>query len=364
MSADGGDRRAIAELNRMPLLIVDDDVAGVELLEQLLAQAGYANVLSTGDPSRASHLCATEKPDLVLLDLDMLRLSAYQVIEQIRYLIDEPESMPVVVLTADAPDARDRALSMGARDFVTKPIDQTELLLRVRNALQTRQLQHQLKDGNTLLTEAVARRTGELESARLESLLLLASMSEYHDDDTFQHTQRVGVSAALIARALELPELFVATIRDAAPLHDIGKVGMSRRILLKPGQLTPVEWTHMTRHVEIGARILASAQSPALRLAAEIARTHHERWDGTGYLAGLAGEEIPLAGRITALADVFDVLTHERPYKPIWDRDRALAEIHNQAGRQFDPRVVEAFTTVDLRAISERPAGEDARHAA
>jgi putative two-component system response regulator len=364
MSTDGGAKRVIAELNRMRLLIVDDDVVGAELLEQVLAQAGYANVLSTGDPTRVNHLCATEKPDLVLLDLDMPRLSAFQAIEEIRYLTDEPESPPVLVLTADTPDARHRALSMGARDFVTKPMDETELLLRVRNVLQMRQLQHQLKDRNELLTEAVARRTGELESARVECLSLLASMSEYHDDDTFQHTQRVGVSAALIARALELPELFVATIRDAAPLHDIGKVGMSRRILLKPGQLTPAEWTHMTRHVEIGARILASAQSPALRLAAEIARTHHERWDGTGYLAGLAGEDIPIAGRITALADVFDVLTHERPYKPIWDRDRALAEIDDQAGRQFDPRVVEAFTTVDLRAISDPPPGEDARHAA
>ncbi len=121
-------------------------------------------------------------------------------------------------------------------------------------------------------------------------------------------------------------------IRDAAPLHDIGKVGISRRILLKPGKLTPAEWIHMTRHVEIGARILGSARSPALRLAAEIARTHHERWDGDGYIAGLAGEDIPLAGRITALADVFDMLTHERPYKPAWESDRALAEIHGQAG--------------------------------
>ena len=223
----------------MLLLIVDDDVTGVELLEHVLAQAGYTNLLSTLDPLSAHHLCATRKPDLVLLDLQMRRLSAYQVIEEIRHLIDEPESLPVLVLTADTPDARHRALSIGARDFVTKPIDHTELLLRVRNMLQTRQLQHQLNERNALLGEAVRKRTGELESARRESLSILASIADYHDDDTYQHAQRVGVSAALIAQALELPEPFVATIRDAAPLHDIGKVGISRRILLKPGQLTP-----------------------------------------------------------------------------------------------------------------------------
>ena len=147
----------------------------------------------------------------------------------------------------------------------------------------------------------------------------------------------MGVGAALIAQALDLDEQFVATIRDAAPLHDIGKVGISRRILLKPDKLTPSEWMHMMRHVEIGARILAPAKSPVLRMASEIAGTHHERWDGNGYVAGLVGAEIPLAGRITALADVWDTLTHERPYKPAWDEDRALAEINAQAGSLRPP---------------------------
>jgi putative two-component system response regulator len=354
----------MTELTQMRLLIVDDNVAGVELLERVLAQAGYTNVLHTRHPMSAHHLRSTEKPDLMLLQLSMSQLCADQVIEEIRHLIDESESPVLLVLTADTPDARQRALSLGACDFVTTPVDQTELLLRVRNVLQTRQLQQQLDERNALLSEAVGKRTVELEAAGRESLSILASIADYHDDDTYQHAQRVGVSAALIAQALELPEAFVATIRDAAPLHDIGKVGISRRILLKPGQLTPAEWVHMMRHVEMGAQILGSARAPALRLAAEIARTHHERWDGTGYLVGLAGEEIPLAGRITSLADVFDVLTHERPYKPSWELDRALAEIHNQAGRQFDPRVVEAFATIDLQAITEPLAGEGAQYAA
>lgn len=347
----------------MRVLIVDDSLAGVELLEDVLTQAGYTHILSARDPISARHLCATEKPDLVLLDLQMAELSAYQVIEEIRPLMDGPERLPVIVLAADTLDARHRALSLGARDFVTKPIDQAELLLRVGNALQARQLQRQLNERDTLLGEAVRKRTRELESAGRESLSVLASISEYHDDDTSQHAQRVGASAALIAQALELPEPLVATIRDAAPLHDIGKIGISRRILLKPGQLTPAEWVHMMRHVEIGGRILASARAPALRLAAEIARTHHERWDGTGYLDGLVGEDIPLPGRITALADVFDVLTHERPYKPSWELGRALAEIHNQAGRQFDPKVVAAFATIDPHSITGPLAGEK-QHAA
>ena len=163
----------------------------------------------------------------------------------------------------------------------------------------------------------------------------------------------MGICAALITRALELPQPCVDLIRDAAPLHDIGKVGISRRILLKPGKLSPAEWVHMMRHVEIGAQILAPARSPVLRLAAEIARTHHERWNGNGYSAGLAGEEIPISGRITALADVWDTLTHERPYKPAWSEERALAEIASGSGAHFDPRVVEAFGRIDRQAIDE-----------
>jgi putative two-component system response regulator len=218
-------------------------------------------------------------------------------------------------------------------------------------------------EDQALITETITERTSEQDTAR-ESLSILAAIADYHDDDTSQHAQRVGICAALIARALELPEPFVDLIRDAAPLHDIGKVGISRRILLKPGKLSPAEWMHMMRHVEMGAQILAPARSPVLRLAAEIARTHHERWDGNGYVAGLVGEEIPLSGRITALADVWDTLTHERPYKPAWSDERALAEISAGSGAHFDPRVVEAFGRIDRQAINELSAGDGAEHAA
>jgi putative nucleotidyltransferase with HDIG domain len=342
-------------LTGMRLLLVSRNVEEAELLEELLRDAGYSDILSTHDADGVRHLCESCEPDLVLLDLQMARRSGFEVLAEIREFLLEPENLPVLVVSEDATRvARQRALSLGARDFVAKSIDPPELLLRIRNLLQTRQLEQQLREQNTLLDEAVRERTAELEQARLESLTILASVAEYHDDDTRQHTQRVGLTAALIAEALGLPEQHSAMIRDAAPLHDIGKIGISQQILVKPGQLTDEERFGMMRHVEIGAQLLAPAGSPVLRLAAEIARTHHERWDGKGYLAGLEAEGIPLSGRITTVADVFDALTHERPYKPAWEPERAVAEITNQAGRQFDPRVVEAFVALDPYALLQR----------
>ena len=348
----------IPALTDMQLVVVDDNLANVELIEQIMANAGYTNVLSTQEAAAVPHLCESAKPDLLLLDLHMPDLSGYEILEAIRDLIDEPENLPVLVLTADhTREARQRALEMGARDFVTKPLDAAELLLRVRNLLQTRQLQQRLESHNALLGERVRERTMELEQARRESLSVLASVAEYHDDDTHQHTRRVGLIAARIAQALELPEQFVADIREAAQLHDIGKIGISRQVLLKPAGLTPDERHNMMRHVEIGGRILASARSPVLHLAAEIARTHHEHWDGQGYMIGLSGEEIPLSGRITAIADVFDALIYVRPYKPAWELERALDEIAAQAGRQFDPRVAEAFVTLDHQTLDPQYVG-------
>jgi putative two-component system response regulator len=335
-------------LSHMRVLIVDDNADNVTLLERVLARGGFDNVLSTSDGALVPRLCDTHTPDLLVLDLHMPRVTGFDVLGQIRDRLEEPDVLPVLVLTADTTsDARHRALSLGALDFLTKPIDQTELLLRVRNMLRMRQLQQQLQRRNDHLDEAVRARTIELEQARLESLAVLATMAEYHDYETHNHTRRVGFTAARIARTLGLSGRFVDLIRQAAPLHDVGKVGISDTILLKPGRLTDEERAAMMRHVEIGARILEPARSPVLRAAAEIARTHHERWDGTGYLLGLEGEEIPLAGRITAVADVFDALTHERPYKPAWTIEHALQEIASQAGRHFDPHVVEAFLNIE-----------------
>jgi response regulator RpfG family c-di-GMP phosphodiesterase len=353
----------MTELTDMRLLIAIADNAAREALAHSLAQAGYGDIVSTDDPRSAHQLCITERPDLVLLDARGAGPDD-EVLQQLRAFTEPPDSLPVIAIIGEEPgNIRDGAIAHGVRDFVISPDDAAEVLLRVRNALETRRLQQRLDDRYPASLAYVQELTSEVDTAR-ESLSVLAAIADYHDDDTYQHAQRVGVGAALIAQAVDLPEAFVTMIRDAAPLHDIGKVGMSRRILLKPGKLTPAEWMHMMRHVEIGARILSSARSPVLRLAGDIARTHHERWDGNGYLAGLAGEDIPLAGRITALADVWDTLTHERPYKPAWNEERALAEIMSEAGKHFDPRLVEAFATIDWQGLNLILASELAERAA
>jgi putative two-component system response regulator len=344
-----------SQLADMRVLVVDDTEANVELIEQLLAHAGYTTVLSTNHPSRVLSLCRAWKPDLLLLDLHMPRLSGFDVMSGIRELMAEPESLPVLVLTADGTlEARHRALSMGARDFITKPLDGQELLLRTHNLLQTRYLQLQLQQQNVLLDRAVKERTRELDQARVESLTVLAAVGEFHDDDTHEHTRRVGLAAAKIAQALDLPDAFVADICAAAPLHDIGKIAVSREILCKPGALTDEERRTMMQHAHLGARILSSAVSPVLVLACEIARTHHENWDATGYPDGLTGKKIPLAGRITAVADVFDALTHSRPYKPAWEIGQALELIAEETGRKFDPQIVSAFRTLDPSLVAEQ----------
>jgi putative two-component system response regulator len=348
-----------AALTAMRLLAVDDNESNLELIEQLLEEAGYANVIGTQDAASVPSLCASWKPDLLLLDLHMPRLNGYELLGAIRGSLMEPESLPVLVLTADATiEARRSALALGARDFLNKPIDEVELLLRVNNLLQVRHLQRELRDRNDVLEGAVRERTAELEEARLESLLVLARTAEYHDDDTHHHTQRVGSLATMIARELGLPDREIATLRDAAPLHDIGKVGISEQILRKPGPLTPEERAAMMQHVEIGSKILAGTRSPVLLLADEIARYHHERWDGNGYLTGVRGEQIPLCARITQVADVFDALTHERPYKAAWPLERARAEIASGAGSAFDPRVAAAFAALDVSTLGGAAFGD------
>ena len=341
-------------LTSMRILIVDDQAFNIAVISGMLREAGYEDILSTRDPRSVPEVCAAERPDLVLLDFHMPGMTGLDVLGSIGRLIHGAESLPALVVTSD-PTAQRRyeCLAAGARDFLTKPVDQIELLLRVRTHLLTRHLQRHAERRADELDDAVRARTVELEEARLESLTILAAVSEYHDDDTHQHTQRVGATAARLAQVLGMPKSFATEIRRAAPLHDLGKVAIPQQILLKPGPLTDDERAEMMRHVHFGAKMLATARSPILRLAAEIAVSHHERWDGNGYLAGLTGEDIPLSGRITSVADVFDALTHERPYKAAWERERALEEITAQAGRQFDPVVTDALLELDFDALDE-----------
>jgi putative two-component system response regulator len=267
--------------------------------------------------------------------------------------------IPVLVLTGDvSSETRKRALASGAKDFVTKPFDPIDVKLRVENLLEARALQLQLRNQNLILQEEVRNRTTELEEAHNEILARLAVAAEYRDDATGEHAQRVGRVASLIAEALGLSAEDAELLRRAAPLHDIGKIGIPDGILLKPGPLTAEEFEKVKEHVVIGAKILAGSDTHLLQIAEEIAMTHHERWDGMGYHR-LAGTKIPLVGRIVALADVFDALTHDRPYKSAWASEDALAEISRQSGRQFDPSVVEAFLRIAERSDFAEAAESD-----
>ncbi|HEY2571609.1 MAG TPA: HD domain-containing phosphohydrolase [Solirubrobacteraceae bacterium] len=230
-----------------------------------------------------------------------------------------------------------------------------------RDVTVQQEAEEQLADNAKTLEKLVAERTRELDDARAETLRQLAIAAEYRDDETYQHTERVGHVAAKLARGLGLPAGQVTLLRHAAPLHDVGKLAIPDCILLKPGRLTPEEFEVMQTHAELGARLLSSGSSRVLQTAAVIAATHHERWDGTGYPNGLSGEAIPLVGRIVAVADVFDALTHDRPYKVAWSLQRACAEIERSAGSQFDPRVVAAFVALraDLDTLNDDV--EDAR---
>lgn len=340
------------------LLIVDDSASDVLLLETILAEDGYGNIVSITDPRESVAVFRAFSPDLILLDLHMPHMNGLDVIDRLRAEMGS-QFVPILVLTADiSTEAKARALSMGAKDFVTKPFDSVEVRLRIKNLLETRFLYRELREHNEQLEQKISDRTMQLEIAKIEILERLALTAELRDDETGEHTQRVGRVCALLSQALGLREENVELIRRASPLHDLGKIATPDSILLKPGKLSADEWMVMKRHTEVGARLLSNSIAMTLQLAQAIALTHHERWDGSGYL-GLGGSDIPMCGRIVAVTDVFDALTHHRPYKEAWPVDQAIDEIAAQRGKQFEPRIVDAFLEVhrqhDLLAPKEMP---------
>ena len=327
------------------ILMVDDEEANLDILRRTLSRAGFWRLESTQDSREAASLYVRHRPDLILLDLHMPHMDGLQVLDTLRE-IAEATYLPILILSGDlTPEARRDALSRGAKDFVSKPFQPDELLLRIKTLLETRFLYLEIQSQNQVLEAKVRERTRELVEAQIEIIERLAIAAEFRDDNTGQHTQRVGQMSALLARQLGLPDAQVSLIARAAPLHDVGKIGVPDTILLKIGKLTPAEFALVKQHTVIGARILSGGKFPLLRLAEDIAYSHHERWDGEGY-AGLRKTDIPLAGRIVAVADVFDALTQQRPYKPAWPVGEAIAEIDRQRERQFDPGVVEAFLRV------------------
>lgn len=324
------------------ILIVDDEPSSLALLRQVLAPTGYHNLLTLSDSRRAIAVIEEWDPDLVLLDLHLPNSEGIALLDNIRHELKLPE-LPIVVITADSSTrARMAALEAGATDFLLKPIDTFEVTLRVRNLLRLRKLHRELIEQTTLLELRVAERTAELAASQREILQRLALASEYRDDMTGRHTERVGALSVRIATQLGLPADQIEIIRFATPLHDIGKIAIPDHILLKPGPLTALEYEEVKLHVTVGASILSGGTSPILQMAEQVALTHHERWDGSGYL-GLAKFQIPHAARIVAVPDVFDALISVRPYKEAWPVDQAVTEIVRLSGAHFDPDVIEAF---------------------
>jgi len=329
------------------ILMVDDEESNLELLRRILESAGFEDLQETTDPFEVLPFCRQSQPDIVLLDIAMPGKNGFEVLAEIRGNMGEEEYLPVLVLTSDhSPDTKRRSLSAGAQDFLTKPLSPTEVRLRVRNLLETRFLHLALRDHNRDLEERVRERTADLEEAHAQILARLARAAEYRDDETGEHTRRVGRLSGAIGQELGLDPEAVSLILRVAPLHDVGKIGISDDILLFPGRLTPEQVQVMRSHTDIGADLMGGSGIPLLDLAEEIARTHHERWNGSGYPAGLSGEDIPIAGRIVAVADSFDAVTHRRPYKAAWAVEDGWWEIARKAGTDFDPGVVDAFTKV------------------
>lgn len=328
------------------ILVIDDEDVNLRLITAMLHHAGYRHVTSMADATGLEAHVAATPPDLVILDLHMPKREGFDVLRVLQPLIAS-EYLPVLVVSGDATaEARRGALALGARDFLAKPFDLTEMTLRVRNLLDTRILFQDVRKQNRALIETIYGRTRELEHTRVEMLERLALAAEYRDDDTSRHTERVGTMSADIARVLGMSAEDVSLIRRAAPLHDVGKIGIPDALLLKPSILTEQEMALMRTHTVIGSNIISGSHAPLLQLAEVIARTHHERWDGRGYPTGLAGADIPLAGRVVAVADAFDSLTNARPYRKAGTAADALCEIERHSGTQFDASAVAALVSL------------------
>lgn len=341
------------------ILIVDDTPHNVEIVSEALEDAGYTGIETTTSPEEGLALIAQQPYDLILLDIRMPRIDGFEFIRRAAPLYGE-RPIPVVVLTAQIDEeTRRRALAAGVRDFLTKPLQLWELQLRVKNTLSMELLYREVAEQNFTLEQKVAERTAELERTRHEIIRRLATAGEFRDNDTGQHVTRMSYFAHRLAELAGLSPKDARLILEAAPLHDVGKIGIPDAILLKPGKLDAQEWEIMKRHAEIGGQILADSESPLLQLAHTIAMTHHEKWDGTGYPKGLKGEEIPLSGRIIAVCDVFDALSSARPYKQAWPLDKIIALLEEGAGQHFDPHLIDLFLTDLPHMLSIRDRFQD-----
>jgi len=333
------------------ILIIDDEPANVKLLQKMLEKNGYQNVSGISDSRDVEGLCAGTEFDAFLLDIRMPHIDGYDVMTLLKEKFVN-DYMPVLVLTAQIDrETRLKALKYGAKDFLTKPFDQIEALTRIHNLLEVRLMHKRVRDQNIILEEQVQQRTQELYDTRHEIITRLGMAAEYRDNETGNHIIRMSKYAKLLALEIGLEEEHADIIFNAAPMHDIGKIGIPDRVLLKPGKLDAEEWEIMQSHVNIGAEILSGHDSDLMQTAHIITVHHHEKWSGTGYPEGLKGEEISIEGRICAVADVFDALLSERPYKKPWTVEKALALIEEEAGQHFDPQIAPLMRKLLPQAI-------------
>jgi putative two-component system response regulator len=338
-----------ADIRHGKVLIVDDQEDSVLLLERMLRGAGYVSVTSTTDPGEVSELHLKNRYDLILLDLQMPGMDGFQVMEGLKEL-ERDGYLPVLVITAQ-PGHKLRALQAGAKDFVSKPFELAEVLARVHNMLEVRLLHTTLHNYNDVLEQRVLERTADLQDSYSETIFTVMRAAGEKDGETGAHVQRISYYCVELARMLGLDEEFIDKIFFASPMHDIGKIGVPDHILGKSGDFTPDEWEVMKGHTWMGSKILGDSKSPYLKMGAEIALNHHERWDGGGYPNGKRGEATPRAARIMSICDVYDGLRSKRRYKPAVDHLKAMEIMTRGDGRtqpdHFDPDILSVFKEND-----------------
>lgn len=348
------------ELLKSRILIIDDNPTNVDLLEATLNSVGYVSVLSITDPRKAEGLYIAYRPDLVLLDINMPYFDGFQVMEQFKK-VEGDSYIPVLILTALKDNkTRIRALTEGAQDFLTKPFDKLETVTRIANMLKVRLLHNEVHNQNIILEQKVQERTLELQATRLEIIHRLGRAAEYRDKETGEHLIRLSHMCRLLGKLTGMSNREQGLILNATPMHDIGKIGIPDSILLKPGKLNSQEWKIMQMHTTIGSDLLGGHDSELMRLSSDIALTHHEKWDGTGYPRQLKGVEVAFEGRITGLVDVFDALTSKRSYKNHYTVETACAIIRKKRGEHFDPELTDLFLEHidDFVQISNKFSGE------
>jgi putative two-component system response regulator len=347
------------------ILVVEDDAMNSRLLSTILTRLGYA-VETAFDGVTGLQKAESSPPDLILLDLQLPRMDGYEVARRLK-AADKTKIVPIVVVSSFAEvENRVRALEAGADDFLSKPIDQIELRARVQSLLKVKLFNDHMVNYQKILEAEVDKRTRQLSQAfeelksaldrikqvSLDTAFRLAQAVESRDGVTGVHIKSTGYYAAAMARVLGLPAQEIEFGLYATPMHDIGKIGIPDRILFKPGPLDAEEWKIMKQHTAIGGRILSNSDSRVIQMAEQIALTHHEKWDGSGYPDGLKGSEIPLWGRIAAIVDVFDALTNDRPYKKALPVDDSLDILKKGIGTHFDPEISRAFCSIEAEIRS------------